>query len=151
MQAALARYDGIETFYCMPKMLKNKIPVPLWPFVATINTPMYAIGKLIALWLKPITKKVSAFIRESYYLTQKPHQLGKIKSDDYLFTADAVSMHKNIDTEENIAAILLSFELNIVKYDTENTPTPQVISVSSSSRLRSPRHHANIWNSNIFT
>ena len=57
----------------------------------------------------------------------KLHHLGEIQLKDYLFTADAVVMHPKIGIEEDIAAILLSFEPNIVKYDTEKTPTPQLI------------------------
>ena len=44
LNTALNQFDGIANFYCMPKVHKNKIPVPLRPVVATINTPMCAIG-----------------------------------------------------------------------------------------------------------
>ena len=109
LQAALDKYDGIATFYCMPKVHKNKIPVPLRTVVATLNTPINVIGKLVSLWLKLISKQVSTFIRDSDHLIRKLHQLGEIKSNDFLFTAYAVAMCPNIDTEEGIAAILISF------------------------------------------
>ena len=36
-------------------------------------------------------------------------------------------MHSHVDTEEGITTILLSFELNIIKYDIENTSILQLI------------------------
>ena len=36
-------------------------------------------------------------------------------------------MCPNIDTDEGITAILLSFELNTIEYDTSKTPVPQLI------------------------
>ena len=77
------------------------------PVVATINTPMHAIGKIEALWLKPITKQVSTHTRDSDYLIKKLHQLGRVEDDEHLFTADDVAMHPNINTDEGIAEILL--------------------------------------------
>ena len=64
--------------------------------------------------MKPISKKVSTFIRDSDHLIRKLHKLGETQSNDFLFTEDAVAMHPNIDTEEGIVAILLPFELNII-------------------------------------
>lgn len=39
----------------------------------------------------------------------------------------SVEMHSHVDTEEGITTILLSFELNIIKYDIENTSILQLI------------------------
>ena len=80
----------------MPKTHKNKVPVPLWTVVATINTPMHSIFKLVAIWVKPITKQVQNYKRDSDYLIQELHQLGEIQSNDELFIADTVAMHPKL-------------------------------------------------------
>ena len=62
----------------MPKVHKDKIPVPLRLVVATINTPMRAIFKLVAYWFSPITKKVDTLIRDLDHLIKKLHELGEM-------------------------------------------------------------------------
>ena len=79
-----------------------------------VNTPMHALEKLVAKWLSPITKVVPTYIRDLNHPIKRMNDLGPMQSNEFLFTANAVIMYPNIDTEEDIAAILLSFELNII-------------------------------------
>ena len=122
LHSALSQHNGIEKLYCMPKVHKDKMPVPLRPVVATINTTMCAIGKLVAHWLSPITKQVDTFIRDSDHLIKKLHEIGEMQLNEYLFTTDAIATCPNIDVEEDTPATLLSFEINIANYNTESIP-----------------------------
>ena len=88
---------------------------------------MHSIGKLVSHWLSPITKQVDAFMRDSDHLINKLHELGEIQPNEYLFTADAIAICPNIDAEEGMSAMLLSFELNIVNYNTDSIPIKQLI------------------------
>ena len=58
---------------------------------------------------------------------QELHKLGGIKYNEYLVSPDAKSMCPNIDTEEGIAAMLLSFDLNIVNFNTDSMPIKQLM------------------------
>ena len=111
----------------MPKVHKDKIPVPLRLVVATINTPIHAIDKLVAHWLSPITKQVDTFSRDLDHLIKKLYDLGEIKPNEYLSTDNVIVMHPNIDAEEGMSVPLLSFELNIVNCNTDSNPIKQLI------------------------
>jgi len=80
---------------------------------------MYTIGKLVATWLKPVSMQVATYSRDSDHLIKKLHDLGKIKPNEFLFTADAIAIYPNIDTEEGTIVIILSFKLNIMKYNVD--------------------------------
>ena len=62
----------------MPKVHKNKIPIPLRLVVSTVNTPMYALGKLVAKCLSSIAKKVPTYIKDSDHLIKRMKELGPI-------------------------------------------------------------------------
>ena len=111
------QYDGIGTFYGMPKVYKNKIPISLQPIISAVNILIHTPEKLVGKWLSPITKKVLTCIIDLDYLIKKLSDLGSIQTIEFLFIANTVPMYPNIDTEEGITAILLSFELNVLEYN----------------------------------
>ena len=40
--------------------------------------------------------------------------MGKIENNEFIFIANVVTISQNIDKEEAIAALILSFEMNLV-------------------------------------
>lgn len=117
LSACEADVDKIPTFYCSPKVHKMKFPTPLRPIAATIGIVLYHIGKWVAKTMKLASSKASTYLRDLNHLIEKLKSVGRIKPNDYLFTANAVAMHPNIDREEAIAAIIISFETNLVACD----------------------------------
>ena len=120
------QFDRISTFYCLPKIHKKKKPIPLRPVVATMNAMLHALGKWVTKALNPLSTKVNTKLRDSDELIWHAKQLGTIKPNEYLFTTDAVAMHPNINAEEGIAAMLISFDACLLTKDI-NLPVKQLL------------------------
>ena len=105
----------ISTFYCLPKLHKNKTPAPLRPVISTVNTNMYYLGKRSTKILKRAAIQVSACIKDSEDLIKHLKSLGKIEKNEHLFNTDTVAMCPTIDTEEGLAALTISHQTNLIK------------------------------------
>ena len=115
LQQAKINMSGISTFYCMPKLHKNKTPAPLRPVISTVNTKLHYLGKRSTKILKRATTQVSTCIKDSDDLIKHLKSLGKIEKNEHLFNTDTVAMCPNIDTEEGLAALKISHQTNLVK------------------------------------
>ena len=71
-------------------------------------------GSRVAKVMKPASKKVSTYLRDSNNLIEILESYSYVKPNEYLFNTDAFAMYPNIDREEAIATLQLSFETNLV-------------------------------------
>ena len=62
--------------------------------------------------MKLASSKVSTYLRDLNHFIKILESTGEIEPDEFIFTADAVAMCPNIDREEAIAALIISFETN---------------------------------------
>ena len=88
--------DPWSYFYLLYKVHKPKLSTrPVCSDCASIT---YAIGKWVDIMLQPIAKQMPTYIQDSFGFKQLIDEL-KLPSRARLFTADAVSMYTNIDTD----------------------------------------------------
>ena len=93
----------IARFYCMPKIHKN--PWKLRPVTSTCGSPLAVISTFLDYKLQPLLKYVPTHIKDSFDLKEKLEKLGKLPKNAKLFTADAISMYTNIDTNHGLEII----------------------------------------------
>ncbi|EJK44842.1 hypothetical protein THAOC_36589 [Thalassiosira oceanica] len=104
----LNRAYGVEDRLARFRMtLKvHKIPNPkMRPIVCCAGTRMNHISKWLDFQLQRLKPFVPTYIKDSHDLLAKLRNIGGLPPNARLFTADAVSMYTNIDTEHAIRVI----------------------------------------------
>jgi hypothetical protein len=102
---SLKEEHRIPQFYGMPKVHKNKFPVPLRPVISQCGSLSAVISTFIDFKLQPFTKKVPSYIKNSTSLLNEIDQLPTLPKRAKIFTSDATSMYTNIDPKEGIDVI----------------------------------------------
>ena len=105
-----------------------KQPELLRPVTSTVSTKLHYLGTWATKILKRATTQESACIKDSDDLIKHLKALGTIEKNEHLFITDVVAMYPNIDAEEGLAVLLISCEINLVKY-TRNIQKKQLIKV----------------------
>ena len=68
------------------------------------------------------------YLRDLDYFIEMLKSVGKVGEDNYLFTADIVAINPNIDREEALVALIISFKTNLVQYN-PNLPIKLLVRV----------------------
>ena len=71
--------------------------------------------------LNEITPLIPTHVRDPTNLINKLNNLGEMQPNECLFSTDAITMSPNIEREEGITALLLTFETSILHFK-ENYP-----------------------------
>ena len=87
----------ISRFYLTAKM--HKTPWTTRPVVSTSGTMMAGLSKWLDHWLQKLRHQVPTCLKDSSHLIQLLKYQGTLTPGAKLFTADAKSMHANIDTD----------------------------------------------------
>jgi hypothetical protein len=95
----------IPQFYGMPKVHKNKIPIPLRPVVSQCGSLSAIVSTYIDFKLQPFTKKLPSYTKNSTSLLNNIDRLPNLPKSAKIFTSDATSMYTNIDPEEGIETV----------------------------------------------
>jgi hypothetical protein len=102
---SLRENHRIPQFYGMPKVHKNKIPVPLRPVISQCGSLSAVISTFIDYKLQPFTQKVPSYIKNSTSLLNQIDKLPTLPKQARIFTSDATSMYTNIDPDEGIEVL----------------------------------------------
>ena len=90
--------------YLLPKIHKNKTPVPGRPIVSANNSPTERISQLADYFLQPLVQKTKSYIKDTTdfinHIEANPH----LKPDSLLCTVDVSSLYTNIPNDEGITA-----------------------------------------------
>ena len=89
-------------FYQLYKI--HKQPVKTRPVISGCGSLLHSIGHWIDEQLQPIARKMPAYFKSSYILKEELITLS-LPPNAVLFTADAVSMYTNIDTDHALKII----------------------------------------------
>ena len=105
--------------------------------------------------LKYATTKVLTCTKDTDHLTFFIDKLGAIDKNECSYTTDAITMFLNIDTEEGLADLLISYETKLVKH-TKNLPIKSNESFAPVNETQCLPIRCNIlptkgWNSNRST
>eukprot|EP00978_Attheya_sp_CCMP212_P037632 scaffold179174_cov28-Attheya_sp.AAC.2 len=75
------------------------------PVVSTISSVLSITSKWLDYQLQQLMPHVKSYIRDSTEVLQRIKKLGDLPPNSKLFTADAVSMYTNIDSDHAIKTI----------------------------------------------
>ena len=112
---SLARKFRIPIFYGLPKV--HKTPFSLRPVVSTTNSLLAIASTWLDYKMKTLLPYVQSYIKNSMSVIQDLKQL-QIPNNALLFSADAVSMYTNIDTQQAILSMH-----NFIYDNTDNIPS----------------------------
>ena len=91
-------------FCCTPKVHKK----PHWktrPIVSCVNSRMGDLSKWVDVQLQRVVHLCPGYLKDSQSLIKRLRQLKKLPPTAILVTADAVSMHTNIDTTHGLQTL----------------------------------------------
>jgi peptide-methionine (R)-S-oxide reductase len=106
--------------YLLPKVHKNKLPMPGRPIVSANNSPTEKISEVADFFLKPLVQNTRSYVRDTTDFINKLERLPTLTPGSYLCTVDVTSLYTNIPNDEGIHAchnILNKFRLGL------NTPS----------------------------
>jgi hypothetical protein len=97
-------------FYILPKVHKN--PWKTRPVVSAVASVPESLSKWIDLHLQQVIHLCPAYLRDTWQLLRDLRSLGRLPADTVVFTADAVSMYTNINTDHALEVFQLWFDLH---------------------------------------
>ena len=83
----------------------HKTPWATRPVVSTCGTLLEGLSKWADYWLQQLSSDVPTYLKDSRQLVLRLKELGPLPPGARLFTADAVGMYTNINTDHGIATI----------------------------------------------
>jgi hypothetical protein len=92
--------------YLLPKIHKNKKPVPGRPIVSANNSPTEKISQLADHFLQPLVNKTRSYIRDTSDFIQHLEDIPLLPDNSLLCTVDVTSLYTNIPNQEGISACL---------------------------------------------
>ena len=101
----LAEKLRIPQFYGMPKVHKNKFPIPFRPVVSQCGSFTAFISTWIDTRLQPLKNRLPSYIKNSQDLLDIIDTLPALPPNAKIVTTDATSMYTNINTKEGIETI----------------------------------------------
>ena len=84
----------------------HKTPWTKRPVVSTSGTMMAGLSKWLDHWLQKLRHQVPTYLKDSSHLVQLLMDQGTLPPGARLFTADAISMYTNIDTDHGINQVV---------------------------------------------
>ena len=93
--------------YLLPKIHKNKSPVPGRPIVSANNSPTERISQLADFFLQPLVQNTQSYVRDTTDFINKIEATPPLPEDCLLCTIDVCSLYTNIPNDEGINACRL--------------------------------------------
>ena len=88
----------------LPKIHKNKSPVPGRPIVSANSSPTERISQLADLFLQPLVSKTKSYVKDTTDFLNKVETTTRPKPGSILCTIDVTSLYTNIPNQEGIEA-----------------------------------------------
>ena len=107
--ARCATYLHIEKpktpqLYLLPKIHKNKSPVPGRPIVSANSSPTERISQLADFFLQPLVSKTRSYVKDTTDFINKIEDIRGLREGTTLCTIDVSSLYTNIPNQEGINA-----------------------------------------------
>jgi hypothetical protein len=109
-------------FYILPKV--HKTPWKTRPVVSCVGSFNEIASKWLDYKLSKVVDLCPSYTKDSYQILQELHELGELPPTAQIFTADAVSMYTNIDTEHGLETIEKWLDLHRTEILAKHTDFP---------------------------
>ena len=93
-----------SVFYMLPKIHKNKFPVPGRPIVSSCDSPTEKISMLLHFILQPYVLRTKLYIQDTSDFLQKIADM-ELNDNNWIFTMDVMSLYTNIPHDKGIKCI----------------------------------------------
>jgi hypothetical protein len=103
LQRSLVVDDPFPKFYLTAKI--HKTPWKTRPIVSVSGSLQHGLGKWVDKALQPFARETKAHVKSSYEIKTLLINLPPLPPNARLFTADAVSMYTNIDTQHGLQQV----------------------------------------------
>lgn len=97
--------EHIVKLYSVPKIHKQKIPIPYRLVMSNSGIRMFGISKWVNLILQPICNQLEMYLTSSGHLIYLFEQIDKLPKNCYIFVLDTKVMFTNIPIKERIKAL----------------------------------------------
>ena len=97
-------------FYILPKV--HKSPWKTRPVVSAVSSVPEGLSKWIDMHLQQVVHLCPAYLRDSWQLLRDLKALHSLPPDTVMYTADAVSMYTNINTDHALDVLTAWFRLH---------------------------------------
>jgi len=98
--------------YLLPKIHKNKQPVPGRPIVSANNSPTERISQLADHFLQPLVCKTASFVKDTTDFINKIESVSNVSPGTILCTIDVTSLYTNIPNQEGITACQKALDIH---------------------------------------
>ena len=95
----------LPQFYGMPKIHKNKQPLPFRPVISQCGSFIAFISKWLDCHLQPLVRHLPSYTKDSFDLLQTLDKLPQLPQEARIVTTDATAMYTNIATDDGISVI----------------------------------------------
>ena len=106
-----ANNKRVPQFYGLPKVHKNKLPMPFRPVVSQCGSVFAVLSVFIDYILQSFTSSIPSYTLNSSSLLDEIDLLGKLPPSARLFTSDATSMYTNKHPEEALPILRAYLEV----------------------------------------
>jgi len=135
----------IPQLYGMPKVHKNKLPVPFRPVISAVGSISAKISTFIDVKLQPLTKYIPSYCRDSNSFLSDLRQLDALPPTARIFTSDATSMYTNIDPKEGISTLKKYFDEFDNECINENIQTDLLLELTALVMKTNVFQFGNTW------
>jgi hypothetical protein len=90
--------------YLLPKIHKNKFPVPGRPIVSANSSPTERISQLADFFLQPLVSNTKSYVKDTTDFINKIENISGLATGTILCTIDVTSLYTNIPNQEGIEA-----------------------------------------------
>jgi len=90
--------------YLLPKIHKNKTPVPGRPIVSASSSPTERISQLADFFLQPLVVNTKSYVKDTTDFINKIEAVPNLRPGTIMCTIDVTSLYTNIPNQEGIDA-----------------------------------------------
>ena len=90
--------------YLLPKIHKNKSPVPGRPIVSANSSPTERISQLADFFLQPLVVDTKSYVKDTTDFINKIEAISNLSPETIMCTIDVTSLYTNIPNQEGIDA-----------------------------------------------
>ena len=95
----------VPVFYLLPKIHKDKIPVPGRPICSANDSPTERISMFVDHYIGPLARQVKSYLRDTQHFLQMLAEIPLLPAGSLLVTVDVSALYTNIPHIDGLKAL----------------------------------------------